>query len=123
MHDIFAESPDNLLTRSFLTALKSNALPERYPILDSTLNALMLATRYHFRQGTYSCLGQLCDKTIGMCVCFSRRLSSNPMDIKQTSFRKFSTFLKHMETQKVLTLVKVKEGVQAVDSVVWKHPL
>ncbi|GAV05802.1 hypothetical protein RvY_15877 [Ramazzottius varieornatus] len=94
---ITEESPDNLLTRSFLTTLKSNALPEKYPMLDSILNALMLVT--------------------------SRRLSSNPMDIKQTSFRKFSTFLKHMETQKVLTLVKVKEGVQAVDSVVWKHPL
>ncbi|OWA50336.1 Eukaryotic translation initiation factor 2D [Hypsibius exemplaris] len=94
--EISEDDMDALFQRVLAITLKSKFSDGKLPVLASTLNSQMML--------------------------IGRRVSPHSLDIKHTSYRKFAKFLEEMESDCLLTISKVKEGVQAVASVVWKHP-
>uniref|UniRef100_A0A3Q3XFM1 Eukaryotic translation initiation factor 2D n=1 Tax=Mola mola TaxID=94237 RepID=A0A3Q3XFM1_MOLML len=92
----FAENMDTLLLQCFLHALKSKVKKSELPLLTSTF----------LRNHMVSC-----------CP------SGKKLDIKKSSYKKLSKFLKAMQQQH--NLVRVKELTKGVESIVevdWKNP-
>ncbi|XP_055331413.1 eukaryotic translation initiation factor 2D-like [Paramacrobiotus metropolitanus] len=87
--------PDIVFQKIFLTTLKSRVIETSLPMLASTLNKHLLE--------------------------ISRRISDPPLEIKNTSYRKLGKFLEEMQSSGLITLMKIKEGVEAIAAVDWKN--
>ncbi|NWI59173.1 EIF2D factor, partial [Calyptomena viridis] len=89
------EQMDALLTQCFFHALKCKVKKSELPLLTSTF----------LRSHMFSC-----------CP------AGQQLDIKKSSYKKFSKFLQYMQNQKILQVKELNKGVESIVEVDWKHP-
>ncbi|XP_007439647.1 eukaryotic translation initiation factor 2D isoform X2 [Python bivittatus] len=88
------EQMDALLYQSFFHALKCKVKKSELPLLTSTF----------LRNYMFSC----CPK-------------GQQLDIKKSSYKKFSKFLQSMQQQKILQVKELSKGVESIVDVDWRH--
>ncbi|KAL8179072.1 UNVERIFIED_CONTAM: Eukaryotic translation initiation factor 2D [Gekko kuhli] len=88
------EQMDALLHQSFFHALKCKVKKSELPLLTSTF----------LRNYMYSC-------------CPEGKL----IDVKKSSYKKFSKFLQSMQQQKILQVKELSKGVESIVDVDWRH--
>nr|XP_016850961.1 PREDICTED: eukaryotic translation initiation factor 2D isoform X1 [Anolis carolinensis] len=88
------ERMDVLLHQCFFHALKCKVKKSELPLLTSTF----------LRNYMFSC----CPK-------------GQQLDIKKSSYKKFSKFLQSMQQQKILQVKELSKGVESIVDVDWKH--
>ncbi|NXJ12944.1 EIF2D factor, partial [Odontophorus gujanensis] len=89
------EQMDALFNQCFFHALKCKVKKSDLPLLTSTF----------LRSHMFSC-----------CP------AGQQLDIKKSSYKKFSKFLQSMQHQKVLQVKELTKGVESIVEVDWKHP-
>ncbi|NWS96980.1 EIF2D factor, partial [Mionectes macconnelli] len=89
------EQMDALFNQCFFHALKCKVKKSDLPLLTSTF----------LRSHMFSC-----------CP------AGQQLDIKKSSYKKFSKFLQSMQNQKVLQVKELNKGVESIVEVDWKHP-
>ncbi|NWI17527.1 EIF2D factor, partial [Crypturellus soui] len=89
------EQMDELFNQCFFHALKCKVKKSDLPLLTSTF----------LRSHMFSC-----------CP------AGQQLDIKKSSYKKFSKFLQCMQQQKVLQVKELNKGVESIVEVDWKHP-
>ncbi|NXA39553.1 EIF2D factor, partial [Eudromia elegans] len=89
------EQMDELFNQCFLHALKWKVKKSDLPLLTSTF----------LRSHMFSC-----------CP------AGHQLDIKKSSYKKFSKFLQCMQHQKILQVKELNKGVESIVEVDWKHP-
>ncbi|NXU54398.1 EIF2D factor, partial [Turnix velox] len=89
------EQMDALFNQCFFHALKCKVKKSDLPLLTSTF----------LRSHMFSC-----------CP------AGQQLDIKRSSYKKFSKFLQCMQQQKVLQVKELSKGVESIVEVDWKHP-
>ncbi|NWX88226.1 EIF2D factor, partial [Nothoprocta pentlandii] len=89
------EQMDALFSQCFFHALKCKVKKSDLPLLTSTF----------LRSHMFSC-----------CP------AGQQLDIKKSSYKKFSKFLQSMQHQKVLQVKELNKGVESIVEVDWKHP-
>ncbi|NXN93351.1 EIF2D factor, partial [Rhinopomastus cyanomelas] len=89
------EQMDALLNQCFFHALKCKVKKSDLPLLTSTF----------LRSHMFSC-----------CP------AGQQLDIKKSSYKKFSKFLQSMQHQKILQVKELNKGVESIVEVDWKHP-
>ncbi|XP_054032503.1 eukaryotic translation initiation factor 2D [Dryobates pubescens] len=89
------EQMDALLNQCFFHALKCKVRKSELPLLTSTF----------LRSHMFSC-----------CP------AGQQLDIKKSSYKKFSKFLQCMQQQKILQVKELSKGVESIVEVDWKHP-
>ncbi|XP_015740789.1 eukaryotic translation initiation factor 2D isoform X2 [Coturnix japonica] len=89
------EQMDALFNQCFLHALKCKVKKSDLPLLTSTF----------LRSHMFSC-----------CP------AGQQLDIKKSSYKKFSKFLQGMQHQKILQVKELAKGVESIVEVDWKHP-
>uniref|UniRef100_A0A8B9T5K0 Eukaryotic translation initiation factor 2D n=1 Tax=Anas platyrhynchos TaxID=8839 RepID=A0A8B9T5K0_ANAPL len=90
-----AEQMDALLSQCFFHALKCKVKKSDLPLLTSTF----------LRSHMFPC-----------CP------AGQQLDIKKSSYKKFSKFLQCMQHQKILQVKELSKGVESIVEVDWKHP-
>uniref|UniRef100_A0A8C0EW92 Eukaryotic translation initiation factor 2D n=1 Tax=Bubo bubo TaxID=30461 RepID=A0A8C0EW92_BUBBB len=90
-----AEQMDALFNQCFFHALKCKVKKSDLPLLTSTF----------LRSHMFSC-----------CP------AGQQLDIKKSSYKKFSKFLQCMQHQKILQVKELNKGVESIVEVDWKHP-
>ncbi|KFO78368.1 Eukaryotic translation initiation factor 2D, partial [Cuculus canorus] len=90
-----AEQMDALFNQCFFHALKCKVKKSDLPLLTSTF----------LRSHMFSC-----------CP------AGKQLDIKKSSYKKFSKFLQCMQHQKILQVKELNKGVESIVEVDWKHP-
>uniref|UniRef100_A0A8C6JJQ4 Uncharacterized protein n=1 Tax=Melopsittacus undulatus TaxID=13146 RepID=A0A8C6JJQ4_MELUD len=86
---------DALFNQCFFHALKCKVKKSDLPLLTSTF----------LRSHMFSC-----------CP------AGQQLDIKKSSYKKFSKFLQYMQHQKILQVKELNKGVESIVEVDWKHP-
>ncbi|XP_050182984.1 eukaryotic translation initiation factor 2D [Myiozetetes cayanensis] len=89
------EQMDALFNQCFFHALKCKVKKSDLPLLTSTF----------LRSHMFSC-----------CP------AGQQLDIKKSSYKKFSKFLQSMQNQKILQVKELNKGVESIVEVDWKHP-
>ncbi|POI24562.1 hypothetical protein CIB84_011688, partial [Bambusicola thoracicus] len=89
------EQMDALFNQCFFHALKCKVKKSDLPLLTSTF----------LRSHMFSC-----------CP------AGQQLDIKKSSYKKFSKFLQSMQHQKILQVKELTKGVESIVEVDWKHP-
>lgn len=89
------EQMDALFNQCFFHALKCKVKKSDLPLLTSTF----------LRSHMFSC-----------CP------AGQQLDIKKSSYKKFSKFLQYMQHQKILQVKELNKGVESIVEVDWKHP-
>ncbi|XP_062450856.1 eukaryotic translation initiation factor 2D [Rhea pennata] len=89
------EQMDELFNQCFFHALKYKVKKSDLPLLTSTF----------LRSHMFSC-----------CP------AGQQLDIKKSSYKKFSKFLQSMQHQKILQVKELNKGVESIVEVDWKHP-
>ncbi|NXP82433.1 EIF2D factor, partial [Ramphastos sulfuratus] len=89
------EQMDALFHQCFFHALKCKVKKSELPLLTSTF----------LRSHMFSC-----------CP------AGQQLDIKKSSYKKFSKFLQCMQQQKILQVKELNKGVESIVEVDWKHP-
>ncbi|NXF12626.1 EIF2D factor, partial [Smithornis capensis] len=89
------EQMDALFNQCFFHALKCKVKKSELPLLTSTF----------LRSHMFSC-----------CP------AGQQLDIKKSSYKKFSKFLQCMQHQKILQVKELSKGVESIVEVDWKHP-
>ncbi|NXG64440.1 EIF2D factor, partial [Hemiprocne comata] len=89
------EQMDALFNQCFFHALKCKVKKSDLPLLTSTF----------LRSHMFSC-----------CP------AGQQLDIKKSSYKKFSKFLQCMQHQKILQVKELNKGVESIVEVDWKHP-
>ncbi|XP_059687180.1 eukaryotic translation initiation factor 2D isoform X1 [Gavia stellata] len=89
------EQMDALFNQCFFHALKCKVKKSDLPLLTSTF----------LRSHMFSC-----------CP------TGQQLDIKKSSYKKFSKFLQCMQHQKILQVKELNKGVESIVEVDWKHP-
>uniref|UniRef100_A0A8B9T4J4 Eukaryotic translation initiation factor 2D n=1 Tax=Anas platyrhynchos TaxID=8839 RepID=A0A8B9T4J4_ANAPL len=89
------EQMDALLSQCFFHALKCKVKKSDLPLLTSTF----------LRSHMFPC-----------CP------AGQQLDIKKSSYKKFSKFLQCMQHQKILQVKELSKGVESIVEVDWKHP-
>ncbi|NXN19149.1 EIF2D factor, partial [Indicator maculatus] len=89
------EQMDALFNQCFFHALKCKVKKSELPLLTSTF----------LRSHMFSC-----------CP------AGQQLDIKKSSYKKFSKFLQCMQHQKILQVKELNKGVESIVEVDWKHP-
>ncbi|NWI93253.1 EIF2D factor, partial [Pitta sordida] len=89
------EQMDALFNQCFFHALKCKVKKSDLPLLTSTF----------LRSHMFSC-----------CP------AGQQLDIKKSSYKKFSKFLQCMQNQKILQVKELSKGVESIVEVDWKHP-
>ncbi|NXK34330.1 EIF2D factor, partial [Piprites chloris] len=89
------EQMDALFHQCFFHALKCKVKKSDLPLLTSTF----------LRSHMFSC-----------CP------AGQQLDIKKSSYKKFSKFLQSMQNQKILQVKELNKGVESIVEVDWKHP-
>ncbi|NXI35392.1 EIF2D factor, partial [Galbula dea] len=89
------EQMDALFSQCFFHALKCKVKKSDLPLLTSTF----------LRSHMFSC-----------CP------AGQQLDIKKSSYKKFSKFLQSMQHQKILQVKELNKGVESIVEVDWKHP-
>ncbi|NWU98224.1 EIF2D factor, partial [Upupa epops] len=89
------EQMDTLVHQCFFHALKCKVKKSDLPLLASTF----------LRSHMFSC-----------CP------AGQQLDIKKSSYKKFSKFLQSMQHQKILQVKELNKGVESIVEVDWKHP-
>ncbi|NXM78845.1 EIF2D factor, partial [Serilophus lunatus] len=89
------EQMDALFNQCFFHALKCKVKKSDLPLLTSTF----------LRSHMFSC-----------CP------AGQQLDIKKSSYKKFSKFLQCMQNQKILQVKELNKGVESIVEVDWKHP-
>ncbi|KFV64827.1 Eukaryotic translation initiation factor 2D, partial [Dryobates pubescens] len=89
------EQMDALLNQCFFHALKCKVRKSELPLLTSSF----------LRSHMFSC-----------CP------AGQQLDIKKSSYKKFSKFLQCMQQQKILQVKELSKGVESIVEVDWKHP-
>ncbi|NXF98913.1 EIF2D factor, partial [Sakesphorus luctuosus] len=89
------EQMDALFSQCFFHALKCKVKKADLPLLTSTF----------LRSHMFSC-----------CP------AGQQLDIKKSSYKKFSKFLQCMQNQKILKVKELSKGVESIVEVDWKHP-
>ncbi|KFP08939.1 Eukaryotic translation initiation factor 2D, partial [Egretta garzetta] len=89
------EQMDALFSQCFFHALKCKVKKSDLPLLTSTF----------LRSHMFSC-----------CP------AGQQLDIKKSSYKKFSKFLQCMQHQKILQVKELNKGVESIVEVDWKHP-
>lgn len=89
------EQMDVLFNQCFFHALKCKVKKSDLPLLTSTF----------LRSHMFSC-----------CP------AGQQLDIKKSSYKKFSKFLQSMQHQKILQVKELTKGVESIVEVDWKHP-
>ncbi|KFV16175.1 Eukaryotic translation initiation factor 2D, partial [Pterocles gutturalis] len=89
------EQMDALFNQCFFHALKCKVKKSDLPLLTSTF----------LRSHMFSC-----------CP------AGQQLDIKKSSYKKFSKFLQCMQQQKILQVKELNKGVESIVEVDWKHP-
>ncbi|XP_055675983.1 eukaryotic translation initiation factor 2D isoform X2 [Falco peregrinus] len=89
------EQMDTLFNQCFFHALKCKVKKSDLPLLTSTF----------LRSHMFSC-----------CP------AGQQLDIKKSSYKKFSKFLQCMQQQKILQVKELNKGVESIVEVDWRHP-
>lgn len=89
------EQMDELLERCFLHALKCRLKKADLPLLTSTLLGSHM----------FSCCPE-----------------GRQLDVKKSSYKKFSKFLQHMQQEQIIQVKELSQGVESIVAVDWKHP-
>ncbi|XP_059269278.1 eukaryotic translation initiation factor 2D isoform X4 [Mustela nigripes] len=89
------EQMDELLQRCFLHALKCHVKKADLPLLTSTFLGSHM----------FSCCPE-----------------GRQLDIKKSSYKKLSKFLRHMQQEQMIQVEELSRGVESIVAVDWRHP-